>query len=141
MLIFLNRTGFNGLFRLNGKGAFNVPAGRYTDPRICDVDHLRSVARALSQPGVSIVLQPFDRYAVPCRQGRLRLLRSTVRTAQPHVELCALHGWRVFVLRPAAPPAGGRRGVLARRAVIVSNSSAQEIMKAYTALDAQNVRS
>jgi len=34
--IYLNRTGFNGLFRLNAHGAFNVPEGRYTNPTICD---------------------------------------------------------------------------------------------------------
>jgi DNA adenine methylase len=61
MLIFLNRTGFNGLFRLNRSGGFNVPAGRYTNPRICDETHLRSVAAALATPGVTIALQPFDR--------------------------------------------------------------------------------
>ena len=49
MLIFLNRTGFNGLFRLNRRGGFNVPAGRYTDPRICDETHLRAVAAALRE--------------------------------------------------------------------------------------------
>jgi DNA adenine methylase len=48
MLIFLNRTGFNGLFRLNREGAFNVPAGRYADPRICDPDHVRSAAIQIS---------------------------------------------------------------------------------------------
>src|SRR5205085_9746803 len=36
MLIYLNRTGFNGLFRLNAHGAFNVPAGRYARPAIVD---------------------------------------------------------------------------------------------------------
>lgn len=48
MLIYLNRTGFNGLFRLNAAGRFNVPAGRYTNPQICDADNLRRVAGALS---------------------------------------------------------------------------------------------
>jgi DNA adenine methylase len=48
MLIYLNRTGYNGLFRLNRRGEYNVPAGRYTEPRICDPDHIRAAARALS---------------------------------------------------------------------------------------------
>ena len=46
MLIYLNRTGYNGLFRLNAKGAFNVPRGRYVNPRVCDEDNLRAVAAA-----------------------------------------------------------------------------------------------
>ena len=48
MLIYLNRTGFNGLFRLNSRGAFNVPIGRYKNPTICDRDNLAAVGEALS---------------------------------------------------------------------------------------------
>ena len=48
MLIYLNRTGFNGLFRLNARGEFNVPAGRYERPKIADREKLARVAEALS---------------------------------------------------------------------------------------------
>jgi len=60
MLIYLNRTGFNGLFRLNKSGAFNVPAGRYTNPRIVDEVHLRDVAAALTNRGVALEHGSFD---------------------------------------------------------------------------------
>jgi DNA adenine methylase len=69
MLIYLNRTGYNGLFRLNRRGAFNVPAGRYANPKICDADTLRAVAAALGRPGVSVQHASFDRVAVAAQPG------------------------------------------------------------------------
>lgn len=56
--IYLNKTGFNGLYRLNRAGDFNVPFGRYTNPTICDVDGLRAASRALA--GVSIEAVDFE---------------------------------------------------------------------------------
>jgi DNA adenine methylase len=61
MFIYLNRTGYNGLFRLNSDGEFNVPAGRYAKPRICDEANLRRVAGALARPGVTLERARFDR--------------------------------------------------------------------------------
>ena len=60
MVIFLNRTGFNGLFRLNRTGEFNVPAGRYREPRICDREHIQAVAGVLRRPGVAIEHRGFE---------------------------------------------------------------------------------
>jgi DNA adenine methylase len=60
MLIYLNRTGFNGLFRLNARGAFNVPAGRYARPTIVDRGKLAGVADALSRPGVGLTWGSFE---------------------------------------------------------------------------------
>ncbi len=47
--IFLNKTGYNGLYRLNSKGEFNVPFGRYENPTICDTLNLRLVHEALKR--------------------------------------------------------------------------------------------
>jgi DNA adenine methylase len=48
-VIFLNKTCYNGLFRVNSKGSFNSPAGHYKNPTICDSVNLLKVSRILSK--------------------------------------------------------------------------------------------
>jgi DNA adenine methylase len=51
-VIYLNKTCYNGLYRENRRGQFNVPFGRYQNPTICDAANLRNVSRVLQ--GVDI---------------------------------------------------------------------------------------
>ncbi|MEO1209190.1 MAG: DNA adenine methylase [Cyanobacteria bacterium J06638_20] len=51
-LIYLNRTCFNGLYRENSRGHFNVPMGRYKNPQICHTDLLRAVSSALKNTDI-----------------------------------------------------------------------------------------
>jgi DNA adenine methylase len=69
MLIYLNRTGYNGLFRLNGRGDFNVPAGRYERPVICDAENLRRVAVALRSSNVAVRAEPYTAALARARAG------------------------------------------------------------------------
>lgn len=61
MLIYLNRTGYNGLFRVNASGEFNVPPGRYDRPRIVDRSLLARAANALSAGNVRLERAGFER--------------------------------------------------------------------------------
>ena len=53
-MIFLNKTAFNGLYRVNSKGRFNVPFGRHKNPLICDAENLRACSLALAHAELAV---------------------------------------------------------------------------------------
>lgn len=137
MLIYLNRTGFNGLFRVNRSGEFNVPVGRYANPRICDAEHLRAVARAFSAKRVTLECLGFEEALADAGPG------DFVYCDPPYAPLSRTSSFAHYTaggfsaldherLQRAIIDAAGRGAI-----VLVSNSSAQEIEKAYRSAGAR----
>jgi DNA adenine methylase len=65
--IYLNKTGFNGLYRVNRSGQFNVPFGRHVNPTICDEPNLRLAAQCLSN--VTLGVDDFESICKRAKAG------------------------------------------------------------------------
>ena len=68
-LLFLNRTCFNGLYRVNSKGKFNVPLGKYTNPNIINEENLRTVSHVLKSSKIAIKCRDFDSIIEETKKG------------------------------------------------------------------------
>ena len=69
--IYLNKTCYNGLYRVNSKGKFNVPEGRYHNPDICNAGRLREASQALRNATIRVgdfasIVQPGRHDLVYC---------------------------------------------------------------------------
>ena len=68
-LLFLNKTCFNGLYRVNSKGKFNVPMGRYTNPNIVNKENLQIVSKALQTEKIKISCRDFESVINDVKKG------------------------------------------------------------------------
>ena len=68
-LLFLNKTCFNGLYRVNSKGKFNVPLGRYTNPNIVNKENLETVSKALQYGKIKISCRDFESVISDAKKG------------------------------------------------------------------------
>ena len=131
MLIYLNRTGYNGLFRLNSSGEYNVPPGRYERPRIVDGPLLHLASGALNAPGVIVRQSPFDVSIAEAVAG------DFVYLDPPYSPLSATANFRSYTARgfgdedqerlQAGLIALAERGV----DVLLSNSTAPAVTRLY----------
>jgi len=140
MFIYLNRTGFNGLFRLNRSGQFNVPVGRYADPRICDPEHLRAVAAAFRRSRVEIDFSPFDATLADAGRGDFVYCDPPYAPLSPtasfaHYTAGGFGAADQLRLRDAIVAACARGAI-----VVESNSSAPVIEDAYRSAAAKRVQ-
>jgi DNA adenine methylase len=127
--IYLNRTGYNGLYRVNRKNEFNVPFGRYTNPTVCDAPTLRSCAAALADK--DLVVDDFEPIAARARPG------DFVYFDPPYAPLSATSSFTSYTAGGFGPDDQRRlRDValaLKRRGVhvLLSNSAAPLIRELY----------
>ena len=68
-LIFLNKTCFNGLYRVNSKGKFNVPLGRYTNPNIVNEKNLLVVSKILQSSNLEFFCRDFEQSLHDIKKG------------------------------------------------------------------------
>jgi DNA adenine methylase len=140
MLIYLNRTGFNGLFRVNRAGEFNVPVGRYANPRILDEAHLRQVAAALRSRGVTLVHGSFERALLDAGEG------DFIYCDPPYAPIsrtaCFAHYTATgFTLKDQQRLQETLIGAATRGAhVVLSNSSAPDIVQLYSTSEARRAQ-
>lgn len=68
-MIFLNRTCYNGLYRVNNKGQFNTPIGRYKNPLICDKSNIREIHNYLEKEDIKIMSGSYEKTIRKARCG------------------------------------------------------------------------
>jgi len=68
-LIFLNKTCYNGLYRVNQKGDFNVPFGTYENPRILDEENLKKVSRILNRTNAKLLMADYQEATKDASKG------------------------------------------------------------------------
>lgn len=137
-VIYLNKTGYNGLYRVNRSGQFNVPFGRYKNPNICDADNLRAAGAVLAE--VEIVEADFEEVCTRARRG------DAVYLDPPYVPVSRTANFTAYARHPFGPTEHERLAQafadLERRGVpaVLSNSDTPETRALYRGFRAQKVK-
>jgi DNA adenine methylase len=137
-LIYLNKTGYNGLYRVNSKGEFNVPFGRYARPKICDEPRLRAAAEVLQ--GVELLVEDFE---VVCQRAKAG---DAVYLDPPYLPLSPTSNFSSYHSLPFGLEEHERLArtfqKLARRrvAAVLSNSDTEETRRLFGSFDLVTVQ-
>lgn len=129
--IYLNKTGFNGLYRVNSKGLFNVPYGRHVNPMICDEPNLHAASAALAS--VELSVRDFEQTCERAKRG------DVVYLDPPYLPLSPTANFTSYDLHPFGLAEHKRLARvfddLTRRGVpsVLSNSCTPESERLYQA--------
>jgi DNA adenine methylase len=128
-IIYLNKTGYNGLYRVNREGRFNVPFGRHRNPKICDAENLRAASSVLRR--ARILVADFEKTAKRAKEG------DAVYFDPPYVPVSRTASFTAYHSDPFGPSEHERLarvfGELGERGVtaVLSNSYTDETRKLY----------
>jgi DNA adenine methylase len=138
-MIYLNKVGFNGLYRVNSGGQFNVPFGRHRRPQICHEPRLRAAARALAG-NVELVCRDFAETVQRARPG------DFVYFDPPYVPVSATAYFTAYARTPFGPDEQSRlaetlRGLGQKEvAALLSNSDCAATRRLYAGLRPRKVQ-
>jgi DNA adenine methylase len=137
LLLYLNRHGYNGLWRVNRKGEFNVPFGRYKDPRLPAAELIRMFSRMLAQ--VTICNADFETVVATAQAGDLVYFDPPYQPVSSTASFTA-YGAQGFSYQDQVRLAAvshqlAERGVT----IIVSNSDTPEIRDLYEGFSLQSI--
>jgi DNA adenine methylase len=127
--IYMNKTGFNGLYRVNKRGEYNVPFGDQESPTICDADNLRACSKALAT--AYLFCNAFDDATRGAASG------DFVYLDPPYVPLSTSSSFTAYTRGGFGPAEQAKLRDVARDLkargihVLLSNSSAPEVFELY----------
>jgi DNA adenine methylase len=139
-LIYLNKTCFNGIFRVNKSGAFNVPFGRYTNPTICDEENLRAVAEVLRKKNTTIVSWDFAKTVETANRG------DVVYFDSPYVPVSKTANFTAYTAKGFGPEDQKRLRNVAKKLdkrgvhVLLSNADTPFVRELYTGFRIEEVQ-
>ena len=136
--VYLNKTGYNGLYRVNRAGQFNVPFGRYKKPNFCDEPRLRVAASALKR--VKLQVADFERCCEPAAKGDVVYFDPPYFPVSKTSSFTAYH--REAFDEPEHERLARLCGVLARRGVtvILSNSDTERTRELFHSNTPKQIR-
>lgn len=137
-LIYLNRTGYNGLYRVNSSGEFNVPYGSYKNPRILDRPRLMAAAQALQ--GVELAVEDFESSCQKAKRGDFVYFDPPYVPVSKTASFAAYHSVAFTSAEHARLAETFAR--LTKRGVktLLSNSDTPETRELYRAFDTRTVQ-
>jgi DNA adenine methylase len=137
-LLYLNRTCWNGLYRVNRKGQFNTPFGRFTNPTICDADRLKAAAKLLRRARLRD--EDFEEVVSEASRGDLVYLDPPYITGHQHNGFLKYNA-PLFSWDDQQRLARVARGLVARGVhVLISNADHSTVSSLYLGFHHYRVR-